>query len=36
MYPVIIFIHVVSAFLFFMAHGVSIGIALWLKRERQL
>ena len=36
MYGWIIFLHVVSAFIFFMAHGVSIGVALWLRRERQL
>lgn len=35
MYQWIIFLHVISGFLFFMAHGVSIGIALWLRRERQ-
>jgi predicted PurR-regulated permease PerM len=36
MYRWIIFLHVVSAFIFFMAHGVSIGVALWLRREHQL
>jgi hypothetical protein len=35
MYQWIIFLHVVSAFVFFMAHGISIGVALWLRRERQ-
>lgn len=35
LYQWIIFLHVVSAFVFFMAHGVSIGVALWLRRERQ-
>jgi amino acid transporter len=36
MYRWIIFLHVVSAFIFFMAHGVSIGAALRLRREHQL
>jgi hypothetical protein len=35
MYRWIIFLHVVSAIIFFMAHGVSIGVALRLHRERQ-
>ncbi len=35
MYQGIIFLHVVSAFIFFMANGVSIGVALWLRRESQ-
>jgi hypothetical protein len=36
MYGWIIFLHVISAFIFFMAHGISIGVALRLRRERQL
>ena len=35
MYQWLIFLHVVSGFIFFMAHGVSIGVALWLHREQQ-
>lgn len=34
MYQWLILLHVISAFIFFMAHGISIGIALWLRRER--
>ena len=35
MYQWIIFAHVVSAFTFFMAHGVAIAVALRLSHERQ-
>lgn len=36
MYQWIIFVHVVSALIFFMAHGVAMGVALRARRERQL
>jgi hypothetical protein len=35
MYQWLIFAHVVSAFTFFIAHGVAIGVALRLRHERQ-
>jgi len=35
MYRWIVLLHVVSAFVFFMAHGVSIGVALRLRHEPQ-
>jgi hypothetical protein len=35
MYQWLILIHVVSSFLFFMAHGLSIGVALRLRYESQ-
>ena len=36
MYQWVIFAHVLSAFIFFIAHGVSAGVALWLRREREI
>jgi amino acid transporter len=36
MYRWIILLHVMGAFAFFMAHGISIAIALRLRHERQL
>jgi uncharacterized membrane protein len=34
MYPVLVFLHIVSVFGFLMAHGVSAGVAFRLKTER--
>jgi amino acid transporter len=31
----VIILHLISALILFMAHGISIGVALWLRRERQ-
>ncbi|MEO8607899.1 MAG: hypothetical protein ABI690_08465 [Chloroflexota bacterium] len=36
MYRWIILLHVISAFAFFMAHGISIAVALRLKHEHQI
>jgi len=33
MYQWLVFLHILSAFAFFMAHGVSALMAFWLKRE---
>lgn len=35
LYPVVVFVHVVAAFTFVLAHGVSVFVALRLRRERQ-
>ncbi len=34
MYPVLVYLHVIAVFIFLMAHGVSIAVALTLRRER--
>jgi len=35
MYPWLVFLHVIGVFGFLMSHGVSAGVALALRRERQ-
>lgn len=34
MYPVLVYLHVIAVFGFLLAHGVSIAVALTLRRER--
>ena len=36
MYRLLVLLHVLGAFGFLMAHGVSVGVAFTLRREREL